>query len=238
MRIEIKGMKDVMSRLDRFGVRARFAAAKALNEAAYQTMMEERKEIADSFDRPVPYIQRGVRMTNATNDNLAATVYLPGREAAVNVSGVLSPHIKGGGRRIVKASERRLRRFGFMGPDQYIVPGPGVPRDQYGNVSGPTMVKILSQVQAFSEAGYSANAKLRGMTWKRYAKLGSLYVIPYVGIFGRKGKERRGVPLLFFTNSAPQYEEGRFEFYLAGAKAARSALPAALRKHLTVELRR
>lgn len=228
MRIKVKGMDKVISRLDTLGVRTKFAAAKALNEAAYATMMAERKEIKDSFTGPVPYIQRGVRMTNATNDNLSAKVYLPGEEADVNVSGILSPHIKGGGRRIVKASERRLRAGGFMRQDQYIVPGPGAPRDKNGNIPAGQMQRILGYLKAYSRnSGFNKTKSTNGYYW-----------IYGVGVFKRaKGQTGQGVPVLFFVDR-PQYEAERFDFYRAGRTAARAALGPALRKHLRVELKR
>lgn len=237
MQIQVKGMDKVISRLDSLGVRAKFAAAKALNETMEAVHAVETKEIADSFVRPVPYIQRAIRKKYARLDDLSAKIYLVGEEGDVDVAAILSPHIRGGGRRVVKASERRLRRFGFMRADQYLVPGPGIQKDQYGNVPGATMVKILSQIQAFSEAGYNANARLVGMSWKRYKEIGSVYVVRNVGVFSRRGKGQQGIPLLFFVNK-PQYEAGRFDFYGAGKTAARAALGPALKKHLRVELKR
>lgn len=238
MQIQVKGMDKVISRLDQLGVRAKFAAAKALNEAAYATMMAERKEIADSFTGPVPYIVRSPRMTNATNDNLSAKVYLPGEEADVNVSDILAPHIKGGGRRTVKASEHRLRDAGIMRPDQYIVPGPGAPRDRNGNIPAGQMQKILGYVKAYRESGYNRTSKTNGYYWiygvgifRHQASLGS---------GNRRWATKHGgpsIPVLFFVNK-PQYEAGRFDFYYAGRRVARAALGAAIKKHLRVELKR
>lgn len=239
MRIEVKGMDKVISRLDTLGVRAKFAAAKALNEAAYATMMAERKEIADSFTGPVPYIVRSVRMSSATNDSLIATVYLPGKEADVNVSGILSPHIKGGGRRVVKASERRLRDAGMMRPDQYIVPGPGAPRDRNGNISGSAMQRILGYIKAYSRhSGYNRTKRSNGYYW--VYGVGVFQHQATLGDSGRRWATKHGgasIPVLFFVKK-PQYEAERFDFYYAGRNAARAALGPALKKHLRVELKR
>lgn len=185
--------------------------ANSINDTVIGARVAVQKEIEDSFDRPTPFIKRGVMFEKATPAKLSGSVYLTGSEQGSKIASILRPHISGGIRNI-KASERRLRRFGFMGDDQYLVPGPGAPLDRYGNISGANMTRILSQIQAFSEAGYTANAKIRGMTWKRYKQLGSLYVITRVGVFSYQGKGRQGVPILFFARQ-PQYGSGRFLFH-------------------------
>jgi len=185
----------------------------AIGGAALSTVMEIAiradqaviKEIRDVFDRPTPVVQKGVRWSASTKHNLTAKISLAsGGGSGVDVSSVLAPNIKGGNR-IVKASERRLRRFGFMAENQWVVPGPGAPLDRYGNISAANMKKILNQVSAFQEAGYNKTKKRRSRI------IGTLYFIPRVGIFRRTGTNS-SIPVLFFTDRAPQYEAGRFDF--------------------------
>ncbi len=247
MKIHITGIKEVISRLDQLGVRARFAAAKALNETAYSVMTEERKEIADSFDRPVPIVQKSVLFKKANPDELTASIYIPGEESTTfNISSVLSPHIKGGGR-ISKASEKMLRRAGVLGNDQYVVPGSGVALDQYGNIPGPAMVKILSAAGLFGETGYVMNQTARSRKRNKGAMRG-VYCIPFVGIFQHtastgSGNRRwatkyggAGTPLILFVRR-PRYEAGRFDFYGTAKQAIKTHLPAKLRAALKVELK-
>lgn len=229
--IQIKGLKEAIAKLDRFQQSTvKRAAADAINSTVTEVYGATKREIADVFDRPTPYIQKAALYERATAGHLTGKVYLNSKErgkGGLSQAEVLRPHISGG-QRAVKASERRLRRLGLLGPGQWIVPGPDIPKDQYGNVSGPTMVKILSQIQAFSEAGFNANAKLRGMTWKRYKQLGSLYVVPRVGVFSRQGD--RSMAMLFFTDSAPDYEAGRFDFYFTAKTTAKRTFPGAFQK--------
>jgi hypothetical protein len=70
----------------------------------------------------------------------------------------LAPEIYGG-QRGQKRSERALTRYAppdvkrAMGNRGYWVPGPGLTLNAYGNVSGSTMVQILSDLKAFGEVG-------------------------------------------------------------------------------------
>lgn len=178
-----------------------YALASALNSTAYGAMVAERKEIADSFDRPTPFVQRGVLYEKASALKLAAFTRIAGERDKFNVNRILAPHVYGGGRG-VKASERRLLRTGAMLNGQFMVPGPGAPRDRYGNISGGQMQRILGFARQYAEGGYNVTKQRQDH-----------YVVPGVGVFKRMGKGR-SVPVLLFTHKAPQYEQ-RFEFHYA-----------------------
>lgn len=204
MEIKIEGLDELKTKLGRYANQLPFALSKALNDTIYGARQAVGKEIRDVFDRPTPQIQRGVRYTKADKRNLAVSIYLArGEGSDIDIESILRPHIKGG-ERLVKASERRLRRFGFMGPDQWIVPGPGAPLDRYGNISAANMARILGQIQAYQEAGYNKRKQ------KKSKAVGTVYAIPRVGVFRRTGPQS-SIPVLLFT-SAPQYEQ-RFDFY-------------------------
>ena len=204
IRINIQGVKEMGKGLSELEKRQiPFALSVALNRTAFGSRQDAVKEIADSFDRPTPLIKKAVLYAKSDKRTLTAAVYVPEEtRRGVNVSRILRPHIYGGFRRVVKASERRLRRFGFMGPNQYVVPGPGAPRDRYGNISGPNMSKILGAIAAYQEAGY---------TGKKPQRRNRYYFIPRVGVFKRTGRDN-SIPVLFFTNKKPRYER-RFAFH-------------------------
>lgn len=206
MQIKIEGLDDLKKSLGYYGKQLPFALSKALNDTVYGAREALTREIKDSFDHPTPVVQKGVLYTKATKHHLAAEIYLSrGETGGVDIESILTPHIRGG-RRILKASERRLRRFGFMGNDQWLTPGPGAPLDRYGNISASNMSRILGQLQAFQEAGYNRQRKQR-----RTKSIGTLYWIARVGVFRRIGPNQ-SIPVLFFTNKAPHYEK-RFDFF-------------------------
>lgn len=82
-------------------------------------------------------------VTMATPSNPVAVVkYNRGRHfMAIQVDG---------GARPAKAAETLLRNKGVMGADQSYLPGPGAPRDQYGNLSPGTRSQILSYFQTYT----------------------------------------------------------------------------------------
>jgi len=217
MEIKIEGLVELKDKLGKYGKQLPFALSKALNDTLYGAHQAVAREIRDSFDMPMPVIQKGVRYTKADKRNLAVTIYLArGEGNDLDVESILRPHILGG-KRLVKASERRLRRFGFMGSDQWIVPGPGAPLDRYGNISAANMARILGQIQSYQEAGYN-KTKIR-----KTKAVGSVYAVPRVGVFRRTGPQS-SIPVLFFT-SAPQYESNRFDFYYVARKYAEKNFP-------------
>lgn len=201
MEIRISGIDKLAARLNDLAKnKLPYACSKAVNDTVYNATQDLGREIKDSFDRPTPMIQKAVLYEKAGKEKLSAKIYL--KDQAVPI---LRPHISGGSR-IVKASEARLRRSGLMGGGQWLVPGPGIALDSYGNIPATAMKKILSQLDTFKELGYnkmSRKAARRG--------IGTIYCIPFVGVFKHTGP-KTSVPLLFFTYNRPKYEQ-RFDFY-------------------------
>jgi hypothetical protein len=234
MDIRITGVNNLKTKLDKATLQLRSAMAKGINDTGFGLRLALVKEIKDSFDRPTPIIVNSPRFGKASPENLSAKVYISDKDYStgqirsegedVTPSNILRPHIIGG-RRISKNSEMLLRRIGVMSSDQFIVPGPAVPLDKYGNISGRDMIRILSAAGLFDERGNVMNQSARSK--KRKGSMRGVYCIPRVGIFQHTASQGSGnrrwatnyggpsVPLLLFTNSPPQYEKGRFDFYFA-----------------------
>jgi len=219
LKLHIDGLKEFQAGLDIL-VRQKIpqAVVNALNATAFGAREAEQAEIAASFSGPVPRILRSPLYQKADLNNRSVSVHVsekefPGKTHRTPLD-VLRPHVFGGGRSI-KASERslRARHQGVFGSGQFITPGPGAARDQYGNVSGPEMIKILSGAGlAEHSAGYQMNitAKSRKRNKKAY---GDLFVVARKGVFRRNGPNSV-IPVLYFTHSAPRYNK-RYKFYEA-----------------------
>lgn len=206
MAVGIKGIERLRSQLTGIAKeQLPFAVSKAINDTLYGAQQASKREIKDVFDLPTPAIVNSVRYDKADKRKLNARIYITDDSRGVNAAAVLYPHVFGGDRTI-KASERRLRRFGFMGPDQWLTPGPGAPLDRYKNISGRNMAAILGQLRAYQEAGYNKPAV------KKSRAIGTLYWIQRVGVFRRTGTNS-SIPVLFFTNKKPVYEAKRFDFH-------------------------
>lgn len=168
-------VRDTLNKLS--GPQARVAYAKAINDTAFQVRREMQADMARSFDRVTPFIQKSPKVFMATADKLSASIAptldnrnRPSTGGAVGVDpqDVLQAQ-EFGGRRRDKRSEVALRRAGILHNGwQTAIPASPYPGsdDGRGNLRGAFLQQLLSYMQAYSEQGYRAN-----MTDKRKAKL-------------------------------------------------------------------
>ena len=134
-----------------------FALALGITRTAQDVRDGERAEMGSVFDKPTPYTMNSLYLKKATKSQLEAIVWLKDAyDKGTPAAKYLEPEISGGARSM-KRIELWLQRKGFMGSGEYLVPGPAAPLDSYGNVSRGYIVKVLSALQAFPEAGYSMN---------------------------------------------------------------------------------
>lgn len=235
------------------GPQLRQAAAKALNDAAYEARKTVQLEMDRSFDRVTPYIRKSVFVTLSTPDKLEAVIeprYMGGK--GVDPQKVLQASVFGGQRR-VKRFEAAFMRAGIMPAGYSIVPGKACPLDRFGNISGAFIVQLISYFQAFGEQGYKAN-----MTAKRKGKLanagrgesgyktinGVVYFIAHgklrsgrggthlaPGIWSKSGTHGSTVkPIMMFVRQ-PTYQK-RLDFFDKPVKAAIDKFNPRFRYHM------
>lgn len=209
------GVKDniaeVAKSFDRtMGKQIPFATSLAINRIAAIARNRLAITLRTVFDRPTPFTMNSLYTKNSTKTNLRAEVghkdYAP---KGVSASDYLRPNIQGGPRHM----KRSEKIFGY-----YWTPSKFMPLDAYGNVSGPSMVRIISVLKAFGEQGYRAN--ITDKTRARKLKQGKLYDYFFMppgnprglkpGVYLRTAQGRE-LPMLFFTNKAPVYHV-RYEF--------------------------
>lgn len=228
-----------------------FARLLASNQAAFETMQTMRKSLDLFFDRPTPWLRaRTILYQKGTKESPSALLYIPADpDKGAAPTDVLAHHIFGG-QRALKRGEKQLVRAGLISTDEIVVPAQGMQLDQYGNVPGRTMVQILSQIRAFTEAGFQANVTARSRLRNR--NTGQYFwsrgdVLPR-GVWKRKGVVHkaahpyrqfragrttlpRGVVPVLLVVKAPTYPK-RFDFPRLAATEARrrflAAWPAAL----------
>lgn len=135
------------------------AAVAALNAAAYAGQQAASAEMSRVFDRPTPFVLRGVRYSKARKDKIESRIDLDfwGNKQGVSVEQVLNAEIHGGLRRN-KRHEVALQRARILPAGYQIVPGAGAEIDAYGNMKGGQINQIMSWFQAFGEVGYKANS--------------------------------------------------------------------------------
>lgn len=132
------------------------ATLKAAQQTGRYVYAALRSEMDEVFDRPTPWAKQAVQITEAKP---VFTVYInetPNK--GIPGSKFLAAELEGGPRRH-KRFEVALIAKGLMPADSYAVPGAQAPLDQYGNVPGSFIVRVLSDLQAFGEGGYRANRR-------------------------------------------------------------------------------
>lgn len=207
-------VRDVVERMGRLSRQeANLAAAKALTFTAQADQRAEIDEMRRVFDRPTPYALNGTRIKSATPSSLTASVFLKDESfKGTPAERFLGPEVEGGPRR-QKRFEKALISAGLMPSDMFAVPGAKCPLDQYGNISGPFLVQLLSALGAHSEVGYLANRTVRS---RKRSRTPAEYFVGRpgggrapLGVWQRVG--RAVYPILVFVK-APNYKQ-RFDFY-------------------------
>lgn len=136
LNVKMSGLQELRAELAGFSDRRlRAAAATGLTRTAKRLAVEWQKEIDTKIDQPMAFTKKATRIEAARADSLTAKVALKDvSRGGMSQAEYLQQHEYGGGR-LVKKFERALIASGAM-PQGYItVPGKGVDRNGYGNVS-------------------------------------------------------------------------------------------------------
>lgn len=174
----------------------------ALNDTIEDARYAEMGKIRGVFDRPRPITERSPLFRKATKETLTAEVYIRDEGAGRRPPArYLLPQVVGGPRPAT-GFEVALRRRGILMPGEFIIPAIGVKRDAYGNLPRGLITRIMSQLQLFTAAGFSANETKRS----RKRNPGRVrYFVPAGakaergisrlprGIYERRGNKIRGV---------------------------------------------
>ena len=193
------------------------AAVRALNDSAFNTRKHLQEQMQTKFDRPTKFIQNSIlyKKANVADEKPTAKVYVANEPIGkgANPTNIMTPEILGGYRKY-KRFEKALRYKNLLPAKMYAMPGRDAKLDQYGNISGAWIVRILSTLQAFNETGYLANETVRSRLAKKKAL--DLFVIREYkqgelepGIYQR---QKNKVKQLIKFIRTPKYSE-RFQMY-------------------------
>lgn len=230
--------------IDAFVARARrierddlpFVTAYALTKTASDIKNELVTVMARVFDRPTRFTLNSLYLKTATKTDLSAAVLFKDDAGSIPANRYLGPEVDGG-HRVHKSHELRLIRAGLMRSDQYAVPGAGAKLDQYGNISGGEIERILSQVGAAEQfAGYKANATKRSLARAKRKGVGRYFAISGHGrlpdgIYLRRAAQSI-VPVIMFVRR-PSYRK-RLPFYETAKDVFRAKFAAHFRQGMMV----
>lgn len=193
-----------------------FATALALTKTAQLVKKGEISVMKRNLDRPTQFTLNSLFVKAATKATQQARVWFKDFAPKGTPAGdYLQPQVQGGKRRL-KRHEKALIARGLMKSSQYALPAVGARLDQYGNMKRTQYVQILSQLKAFGEQGYQANATGSKRS-KRKRTSGAYFV---ANINGDEGVWQRvqsafgegARPVLIFVDRDPSYR-ARFPFF-------------------------
>jgi hypothetical protein len=118
-----------------------------------------RSEMEQVFDRPTPWALGGLRYQMPSGSKPMVSIWLEEFGGmGIPAAQFLAAEITGSQRKH-KRFEKALIAKGLMPAAAYAVPGRQAPLDQYGNVPGSFIVRMLADLQAFGEQGFRANRR-------------------------------------------------------------------------------
>lgn len=184
-----------------------YAIASAINSTAFQVMQAERAEIKRVFDRPTPFVQKGIRYQKATKQTLTATVYAAPKPAQSLIAEVE------GGQRKTKTFEAIMRNAGVLPAGRYIVPGSGAKLDRYGNIDRSQLVAILSKLGALSSSASLSKRNTKALASANTYFIGGKGASSrlYPGIWQRQQGGKGIKPVLLFVSRATYSPRYQFE---------------------------
>lgn len=216
---------SVIASLEAKGRRLSDLVRFAVNDTVNDMVVGQRVEMRRVFDNPRPYTLNALYPKYAGKRGNILEAGIAFREFGVKGTPAykyLTPHIKGGTRR-VKRSEVALRNIvGILGADTYTVQGRNYEKDQYGDIPGGQYTRMLAELGVLG-VGLGGSKAQRGPRRKGDKKFDLMY---------RKGGRpfaiaefRGGTPviMLVFTGQ-PNYQK-RYDFYGVARRQVQESLP-------------
>lgn len=188
----------------------------ALSDTVDDLHTRELMEIEQVFDRPTPYVKRGVKKKYPGKAGvLNAGIYIEEWPFGHSPADILRPHIFGGTRRM-KGSERKLG-------GQWSAMGNAYPKNQYGNIPGGRYTQMLNEVGALLDVPTTK----RTAAEKRAKKGWQFFIVRNesgqpIGVGEKRGNA--GVKLMLTFTRQPQYQK-RFNYFEVAERQVAYSLP-------------
>lgn len=220
------GLDEAIANLGALQAKVPSILARTLTETAKDAQVQVTGWLPRLLDRPTPWTMRSLFVFPAEKQDLRAAVAfkhemgrLP-RSAIGQVTAAASMRAQVyGGSRKLKASESTLRANNITPAGRpYLIPAKGAPRDQYGNVPGSFMNRVLYSGVARGSAsqGYSRPLNSRTEQDSRTGQFFVRYLQPSVragaiGIFKNMGRNQPPMPVFLFSDRASYRTRVPFE---------------------------
>lgn len=131
--------------------------AQASNETGFYVRNKVYSEMDRFIDRPRAFTKNSLFVKRGNDKDIEATVmWRPGSLSGSSAGRYLKPLVDSGPRG-AKGFEKLLQYKGILPAGYYAVPTKDAPEDNYGNVPGSYIVRIISFLRAFRDARQNRN---------------------------------------------------------------------------------
>ena len=192
-----------------------FATVMAMTQTAKDVAWEEIGVMQRVFDRPTPYTLNALQVKPATKAKMIASVEFK-EFGGTPAKRFLNPEVYGGPRS-QKSHERQIAPL--LKGYSYLVPARGVALNQFGNVPGATIRRVLSQLRVSPNADANASNSKRSKAKRKSEAF-------FVNKRGNMVMQRKGktvTPFLVGVRS-PNYHK-RFPFHETAESVVRDRFP-------------
>lgn len=117
----------------------------ASTETAFYVRNKLRSEMPKYIDKPKPFTLNSIFVKKGSTKDQDATVQWRKPSGGTSGGRYLKPLVEGGGRQ-AKGFERKLMALGVMDSNAYAIPTKDNTLDQYGNVPGGVIRRVLSSL--------------------------------------------------------------------------------------------
>jgi len=194
--LELKLTTDIPDKIGKLALltekQFRYAVAQAMTDSAKAGQKAITNSMARYIDRPTPFTTKSTYVSFANPNRMRAEVGFKGAFPTSSGTGFfagggarggsgtpagryLSPMSRGGDRE-PKRGERMLRARGLIKGSQYIVPRRDWQTDPYGNAHRGTYTLMYSQLKAFGQSGFGANASGSARSQRKRETAGQFFM--------------------------------------------------------------
>lgn len=196
--VKIEGLAKLQKQLnDLQRKQIPFATAVALTNTAKAVGKQLTQEMARNFDKPTPYTLKSTFVSPAKKSDLKAIVGLKDKGMRVPPSVLLKEHFSGG-HRGNKPMEKALAGMGVLPTGWRVIPGAGMPLDQFGNARRSALREIFGSLKSRASV-YKGRGKRMQLVGYFLIPVGSdSHLAP--GVYLKTGREIK--PMLIFIKAA------------------------------------
>lgn len=155
----LDGMQRLLDNLGQYARQILYAKMRAINWTSALAMKSANSAMRADFDRPTPFVLRGLFISYATKERLSSEVKVkdtPAERSTYSLAEKIGQEFAGGSGRLQTRMETAFARAGVISAGEYLVPGPDAVLDRFGNLSRAQTKSAYAALKTVSADATSA----------------------------------------------------------------------------------